>query len=170
MHETLRFRFGDREITRTVPRGAIAGRDLQLLADYGAPVVAATCSVLQRFLQLQEQHNYDTIPKLPAYTEFGWTRDLQAFVLGRNVIGGDGRSIVDADPAFLEALQPGGDERAHRELIIEARRASIFGEIGEASGVAAVLIRPLRVRSLLLSTWGKSTGGKSAAHASAAAL
>ncbi len=165
MYETLRFRCGDREITRTVPRGTIAGRDLQLLADYGAPVVAATCSDMQRFLQLQEQHNFDTIPKLPAYTEFGWTRDLQAFVLGRNVIGASGRSLVDADPAFLEALQPGGDERVHRELMVEARRASIFGEIGEASGAAAPLIRLLRLRSLLLSTWGKSTGGKSASQA-----
>lgn len=164
-YETLRFRFGDSEIRRTVRRGVVAGKELQALSDYGAPVTGPTCAALQMFLQAQEQANFDRLGHLSAFTQPGWSRDLDRFVLGPHVIGGAGRSLVEADSQYHSALEPGGDERIHRELIREAREASVFGALGEAAGVGAVLIRLLGVRSLLVSIWGKSLGGKSASQA-----
>lgn len=162
---TVRFMHGEQERRRTVPRGVVAGPDVLSLADYGAPITAANRAAMQTFLAAQEQYSLDELPRTRIFTQCGWSDDLQRFVLGRRVIGGDGISLVGADDEFLDALQPGGDERAQMELMLKARKLSFFGELADAAGAAAPLERLLQVRSLLVSIFGHSLGGKSASQA-----
>ncbi len=164
-YATVRFAHGAQQIERVIPRAHMAGPELLSLATFAAPITAANRAVMQQFLAAQEQASLDEMPRVPIFTQCGWSKDLSSFVLGRHVIGKQGRSRVESDDNFLDALQPGGDERMHRELLLEARRASIFGELGEAAGATAPLIRLLGLRSLLLSIWGTSMGGKSAGQA-----
>jgi hypothetical protein len=164
-YATVRYSHGEEQIERVIPRAHVAGPELLSLATFAAPITAANRAAMQQFLAAQEHYSLDEMPRVPIFTQCGWSKDLSSFVLGRQVIGGIGRSLVESADNFLDALQPGGDERIHRELVLEARRASIFGELGESAGVAAVLIRLLAVRSLLVSVWGKSMGGKSAGQA-----
>lgn len=164
-YATVRFAHGEQVIEHIIPRGHMAGPELLSLAAFGAPVTAVNRAAMQEFLAAQEQYALDGMPRVPIFTQCGWSKDVSSFVLGRQVIGGIGRSLVESADNFLDALQPGGDERIHRDLVLEARRASIFGELGESAGVAAVLIRLLAIRSILVSIWGKSGGGKSAGQA-----
>ncbi|MHB8877195.1 MAG: DUF927 domain-containing protein, partial [Myxococcaceae bacterium] len=114
--------------------------------------------------QLQEQANGERIPRVRVFTQQGWSRGLDAFVLGHRIIGSAGRSTCQVEPRLADGLQAKGDENAYRELCVHARSHSAIAELAWAAGYSGPLIRLLGLRSMTLSIWCPSGFGKSAAQ------
>lgn len=149
------------------PRGLVFGKGLVTLAEIGAPVHPSNCGALQAFLQAQEQGNHTVIPRVHVYTA-GWNRDFSAYVYGDQLVGATGRVFSSGDRNFLAAMRPRGDKEEYMRLAAEARDKSPAAEMAWAAGYAAALIRPLGLRSFVLSVWYATGAGKSAAQALAA--
>ncbi len=162
---TLRFSYLGRNIELTVPRGLISGPQIVELAAKGAPINQANYQQVETFIQRQEQTHQDRIGRGRVFTRPGWSTNFETYTFGHNVIGGDGRALLAADDRFLDSLQSAGDERLYLQLVDEFRRSSALAEMMFAAGFAGVLLRPLQQRSFLVSLWGASGSGKSAAQA-----
>jgi DNA polymerase I-like protein with 3'-5' exonuclease and polymerase domains len=164
-YSTIRFKHGEEERIRTVPRAMIAGPEIIELAAVGAPINQSNRPTIQMFLQRQEAYHWARLPRIRILTRSGWSLNSSVYVLGRRVIGGDGRAIVDCDERFLDALQPWGDRAAYIALCRDVCQQSHVAEMMWAAGYAAPLLQLIDRRSFMLSIWGWSGRGKSAAQA-----
>lgn len=137
-----------------------------MLLQRRGPIPLQIGTYIQEFLIRQEQANLESIRRTDVFTRFGWSRDLRHYVLGRYLVGGGGgRAIVDADERFLDAMHPRGNLGAYLDLCRSVIASSAAAEAAWAAGYAPPLLRLLGLRSLLLSFWGPSHGGKSASQA-----
>lgn len=166
-YRVVRWGTGERAREITVPALILAGSAILQLADQGAPVIQPNAQDLQRFLMFQTSKNAKRIPHFDAFTQFGWSPAMDAYVVGETVIGKPGRSIVNADRKFLAAFEARGSRQEYLELYANVRAQSDFARMQVAAGLAGPLLRLLELRSVVVSAWGKSSKGKSALHATA---
>lgn len=161
---TLHWRHGTRETKITRPRVEILCGNIAALAALGAPITASNKSQIQNFLLQQETDCYNKLPKVHIYTQQGWGPRCETYVIGEQVIGGEGE-IVGGDRAMIEALAPKGDLKSYLDIIRGAITNRLAVEMAWAAGYVAPLLRLMNERSWLLYLWGKSGHGKSAVQA-----
>ncbi|QDE82502.1 bifunctional DNA primase/polymerase [Myxococcus xanthus] len=167
---TVRWMYGGRVRTETMPRAKVSGNEILELSGRGAPLTSSNSKKVQDFLQAQEQHNHARLPRVRIFTQSGWSQDMRSFVVGRQVIGEPGRVIMPGEAAFLDALMSRGSADEHLRLTLAVRDRSHFAEMAWAAGFAAPLLRLLELRSMCLSIWGASGTGKSAVQATTTSL
>ncbi|QDE93646.1 hypothetical protein BHS06_34260 [Myxococcus xanthus] len=167
---TVRWLYGGRVRTETMPRAKVSGNEILELSGRGAPITSSNSKKVQDFLQAQEQHNHARLPRVRIFTQSGWSHDMRSFVVGRQVIGEPGRVIMPGEAAFLDALVSRGSEDEHLRLTLAVRDRSPIAEMAWAAGFAAPLLRLLELRSMCLSIWGASGTGKSAVQATTTSL
>jgi hypothetical protein len=161
---TLRYIYQGKEHALTVPREHVFGGDITKLSARGLTVNRASAPQVQIFLERQEQTHADSIPRIKVFTRPGWSADLRCFVLGRQVIGGEGRAVIDAEESFLDAFRPSGDPQHYIELCRSAIKHGPVARAMWASGYVGCLLRLVGRRSIVISLWGQSGSGKSASQ------
>ena len=164
---TLRWSYGPDTKDHVLPRSELAGTSLVSLAERGAPVTVSKRGELQDFLMLQEQESLSKLRQERYFSRAGWSSDRQSFVAGFQVHGVQGVFVPGegADRGYLDAFGQRGDEVAYFEKVRWAIGQSAIAECAWAAAHAAPLLRIFGQRSMLLSIWGGSRGGKSAAQA-----
>jgi putative DNA primase/helicase len=166
---TVRWEHNGKLVEQTVPRVLVAGPGLLELASTGAPVTQANRGGLQTFLQAQEQDAYvqQCLKQVRVFSRSGWSRDFKTFVVGDRPIGEPGRVILEGGSESRGVFMPRGNVDDYMRLTTEVRDQSPLAEMAWAVGYAAPFLRLVELRSIIVSLWGESGGGKSAVQAMA---
>lgn len=150
---------GARAVTRTVPRAvAKSGRQLvKALGNAGIPIVEADARQVERYLAAIEADNREAIPRVELARQLGWQPD------GQFVFGQDAPRHIE--PAYEEQRSAISAYRCSGSLCdwqtaVKLLEPYPIPRFALAVGLAAPLLKVLRIDSFTVDISGRSTGGK----------